>query len=229
MKPKQAKGYETKKNVSKLMVLLALALSISNCQIQEEASTQENQESAFIYKKQISSYLKNLKQTSTKEDGVKVNELATALEINRLKIYDLYSTEKLIVADVKYLKGFHSSNKIKLIIFLYAGKITRAEIVTFHNKIPFDNYDTVIRLILDMKKNKDNYTGTVTFYNLIQNILLSDEFENGKLTVNGIARRKMKNRTTEKATGCIDWYWITTYFDGRQTEEHLRKSCHEKF
>jgi hypothetical protein len=42
--------------------------------------------------------------------------------------------------------------------------------------------------VFTWKKNKDNYTGKVTIYN--QNIVFSDEYQNGALTVNGIARKK---------------------------------------
>ena len=60
-----------------------------------------------------------------------------------------------------------------------------------------------------MKKNKDNYTGKISFYDMHQNISLSNEFENGPLTFNGMARRKSTRNITGKSAGCIDWYWVT--------------------
>jgi hypothetical protein len=166
-----------------------------------------------------------LKKGSNKEQISKIEDLTASIDVNSLKIYDLYSTEKLIVADLKPLKGFETSDKTKAIFFVYENKITHSNIVTFNAKIPFDNFDKVILSVLDMKKNKDNYTGKISFYNLFQNITLSDEFENGKLTVNGMARRKTTKKITGKSTGCTDWYWITTYSDGHQTEDYLYTTC----
>jgi hypothetical protein len=140
-------------------------------------------------------------------------------------MYDLKSTEKLIVADLKSLTDFENSDKTKAIFFVYDNKITKSNIVTFHNRVPFVNYDKVIRSVFDMKKNKDNYTGKVTIYNPIQNIVFSNEYQNGALTVNGIARRKTAKKITGKANGCTAWYWVTTYSDGRQTEDYLYTTC----
>jgi hypothetical protein len=166
-----------------------------------------------------------LKKGSNKDQISKIEDLAALIDVNSLKMYDLKSTEKLIVADLKSLKDFETSDKTKAIFFVYENKITRSNIVTFRNKVPFDNYDKVIRSVFDMKKNKDNYTGKVSFYNPIQNIVLSDEYQNGALTVNGIARRKTAKKITGKSNGCTAWYWVTTYSDGRQTEDYLYTTC----
>tara|TARA_R110002124_G_scaffold244018_2_gene409122 strand:+ start:482 stop:652 length:171 start_codon:yes stop_codon:yes gene_type:complete len=56
-------------------------------------------------------------------------------------MYDLKSTEKLIVADLKSLTDFENSDKTKAIFFVYDNKITKSNIVTFHNRVPFVNYD----------------------------------------------------------------------------------------
>ena len=54
---------------------------------------------------------------------------------------------------------------------------------------------------------------------------MSDEFENGKLTVNGIALPNVNNSTIKRSSDCTDWFWITTYSNGYQTEQYLFTTC----
>jgi hypothetical protein len=181
--------------------------------------------STSIYNDDISNYLNHLKTQSNKENSLKIEALANAIDFNSVKIYDLKTTEKLVVVDLKSLKGFETSDKTKVIFFVYENKITHSNIITFNVKVPFDNLDKVILSVLDIKKNKDNYTGKISFYNLFQNIWLSNEFEGGKLTVNGIARRETTKRITGKSAGCTAWYWVTTYASGYQRWEYLYTTC----
>ena len=161
-----------------------------------------------------------LKTQSNKANSSKIEALVNAIDLNSVKIYTLKTTEKLLVADLKSLKGFETSNKTKAIFFVYENEITHSNIVTFNVKVPFDNLDKVMLSVLDMKKNKDNYTGKISFYNMYQNISLSNEFENGKLTFNGIARRKITKSIIGKSAGCIDWYWVTN-----SSYEYLYTTC----
>ncbi|SHH21176.1 hypothetical protein SAMN05444372_1255, partial [Flavobacterium micromati] len=176
---------------------------------EKEDSIATDSISTSIYNKDISNYLNLLKTQSNKENSLKIEALVNAIDLNSVKIYNLKSTEKLVVVDLKSLKGFEISDKTKAIFFVYENKITRSNIVTFNVKVPFDNLDKVILSVLDMKKNKDNHTGKISFYNMHQIISLSNEFENGKLTFNGMARRKTTINITGKSAGCIDWYWVT--------------------
>ena len=178
-----------------------------SCEKEDEIQTDTI--STSIYNKDISNYLNLLKTQSNKKNSLKIEALVNAIDLNSVKIYTLKTTEKLLVADLKSLKGFEISDKTKAIFFVYENEITRSNIVTFNVKVPFDNLDKVILSVLDMKKNKDNYTGKISFYDMHQNISLSNEFENGKLTFNGMARRKTTRNITGKAAGCIDWYWVT--------------------
>ena len=195
-----------------------------SCEKEDEIQTDTI--STSIYNKDISNYLNLLKTQSNKENSLKIEALVNAIVLNSVKIYTLKTTEKLLVADLKSLKGFEISDKTKAIFFVYENEITHSNIVSFNVKVPFDNLDKVIVSILDMKKNKDNYTGKISFYNLFQNIYLSNEFESGELTVNGIARIKKTNSITGKSAGCTDWYWITTWSDGSQTIKYLYTICY---
>ena len=190
----------------------------SSCEKEDEIATDSI--SISIYNKDISNYLNLLKTQSNKENSLKIEALVNAIDLLSVKIYTLKTTEKLLVADLKSLKGFETSNKTKAIFFVYENKITHSNIVTFNVKVPFDNLDKVMLSVLDMKKNKDNYTGKISFYNMYQNISLSNEFENGKLTFNGIARRKITKSIIGKSAGCIDWYWVTN-----SSYEYLYTTC----
>ena len=190
----------------------------SSCEKDDEIATDSI--STSIYNKDISNYLNLLKTESNKENSLKIEALVDAIDLNSVKIYTLKTTEKLLVVDLKSLKGFETSDKTKAIFFVYENKITHSNIVTFNVKVPFDNLDKVMLSVLDMKKNKDNYTGKISFYNMYQNISLSNEFENGKLTFNGIARRKITKSIIGKSAGCIDWYWVTN-----SSYEYLYTTC----
>ena len=194
------------KKFTYLLTFLGIILFLS-CEKEDEIQTDTI--STSIYNKDITNYLNLLKTESNKENSLKIEALVNAIDLNSVKIYTLKTTEKLLVADLKSLKGFEISDKTKAIFFVYENEITHSNIVTFNVKVPFDNLDKVILSVLDMKKNKDNYTGKISFYNMHQNISLSNEFENGKLTFNGMARRKTTRNITGKSAGCIDWYWVT--------------------
>lgn len=207
------------------MLLLFLGLTLTNCQLEEEPLKHENQINTLNYKNDILSYLKNLRKKSNKELSAKIEELATSFDHSSLKIYDLKSTQKILIGDVRSLTGLENSDKIKTVFFMIDNKIVRSRIVTFNNKTLFDDYDKVILSILDRNKNENLYSGKISFYSLPQNILLSNEFENGKLTINGILNIKNNKSKTARANGCIDWYWVTTYQDGSQTSEYLYTTC----
>nr|WP_315155112.1 hypothetical protein [uncultured Flavobacterium sp.] len=93
------------------------------------------------------------------------------------------------------------------------------------NKTSFYEYEKMILSILNMNKDKPNFSGTISFYSLFQDKLLVDEFENGKLIVNGILNRNIKQNFNGKKKKCTDWYWLTTYSDGSQSLEYAFTEC----
>ncbi|MGL5113404.1 MAG: hypothetical protein ACRC6O_12295, partial [Flavobacterium sp.] len=120
----------------------------------------------------------------------------------------------MLIADVIYLKGFESFSATKAIFFIYNNKITHSNLVTSKYDGNFSKTNQVIISILNMEKNKKQFTGTLSFYNMLQNIKLTNDFENGILKKNSIAHPKSKKNN--KSNGCTDWYWVTTYSDGSQ-------------
>ena len=217
------KTNELKLNV--FLVSIAILIGLLHSCYEDETSNENNQPITTSYNATILSYLANLKSAAGKENGTKIEAIKEAINLNTIHIYNLKSTEKLLIADISTLKGFESYNATKVIFFVLNNSIIRSNIVTIKNKVPFDNVNQVLISIFDRKENKDNYSGKIEFYNLFKNILLSDEFENGKLTVNGVRRRSPNSSLTTKSNGCVAWYWVTTYFDGTQTKEYMYTTC----
>lgn len=196
---------------------------LNSCETQEIVLTEQNN-SNRIYNSVISSYLTSLKSSvsDNKENNKKISALMDAIDYSSVKQYDLKNTIELVVIDLKNFTPFNEVDQTKIIFFVLNNSIIRSNIVTFKNKLPFENPDQVIVSIFDKKENKDNYSGKIEFYNLFQNILLSNEFENGKLTVNGIARIDARKSLTAK---CRAWYWVTSYSDGSQTADYMFTTC----
>lgn len=207
------------------LVSIAILIGLLHSCYEDETSNESNQPITTSYNATILSYLASLKSEASKENGAKIEALKEAINLNTIHIYNLKSTEKLLIADISTLKGFESYNATKVIFFILNNSIIRSNIVTIKNKVPFDNVNQVLISIFDRKENKDNYSGKIEFYNLFKNILLSDEFENGKLTVNGVKHRSPNSSLTTKSNGCVAWYWVTTYFDGTQTKEYMYTTC----
>lgn len=198
---------------------------LNSCETQEIVLTEQNNSNP-IYNSVISSYLTNFKTSvsKNKENTKKISALMQAIDYNTIKQYDLKNTIKLVVIDLKNFSVSSEVDQTKAIFFVLNNSIIRSNIVTIKNKLPFENPDQVIVSIFDKKENKDNYSGKIEFYNLFQNILLSDEFENGVLTKNSIALPNLKNAMANRST-CDDWYELTTYSDGSQTAEYLYTIC----
>jgi hypothetical protein len=133
---------------------------LSNCQVEEDTVREENQINA-IYKDETARYLEELKLNATKKQLNKIEELSAAIDMNTLKIYDLKSTQKVLIVDVKSLNGVETSNKIKTLFFLIENKIIRSRIVTFSDKIPLNDYNKMILSILDNNKDKNQYSGRI--------------------------------------------------------------------
>lgn len=190
---------------------------------EDETSSENNQPITTSYNETILSYLASLKSEASKENGTKIEMLKEAINLNTIHIYDLKSTEKLLIADVSTLKGFESFNATKAIFFVLNNKITHSKIVTAKYDDTFNKTNQVIIAIFNQEKNKVNCTGTVSFYNILQKLQRTNDFENGILKKNSSALPK--NKKTNKSNGCTDWYWVTTYSNGSQKWEYLYTTC----
>jgi small nuclear ribonucleoprotein (snRNP)-like protein len=208
-----------------LFFLLLGMTFFTSCETQETVLTEQNKTTS-IYNTAIVDYFNNYKASlsNNKERTKKISALMAAIDYNNIKYFDLKTTEKLLVADLKEFNFTQNATNNKLILFVNDNKIARARLVNFESQDPFNQYDALIVSILNMDKTKLNYTGRVNQFDIIQNKEFSNVFSDGKLIENGATKNKVLNSIAAKGD-CIDWYWVTTYSNGSQTEEYLYTTC----
>lgn len=208
-----------------LFFLLLGMTFFTSCETQETVLTEQNKTTS-IYNTAIVDYFNNYKASlsNNKERTKKISALMAAIDYNNIKYFDLKTTEKLLVADLKEFNFTQNATNNKLILFVNDNKIARARLVNFESQDPFNQYDDLILSILNMDKTKLNYTGRVNQFDIIQNKEFSNVFSEGKLIENGATKNKVLNSIAAKGD-CIDWYWVTTYSNGSQTEEYLYTTC----
>lgn len=182
-----------------------------------------------IYKEDILSYFDKLQNKITNDFQKKqIEELTQSIDFKRLEIYNLRTTEKVIISDLKPLKEFEKTDKLKAIFFINQGEIVRSNIVSINRSSRYNKENNLILSILNMQNDRDNFTGKISFFSPFQKLLLVNEFENGQLKVNGIARKVDKKLKTGKTNGCIDWYLIRTWYYSWgtvTTEAYLFTTC----
>jgi hypothetical protein len=216
MKTNKLKG-----SVFTLLILLFIG-SIQSCH-EDETSNEINEPITTNYNATILSYLASLKSEAGKENGTKIEVLNEAIKLNTIHIYDLKSTEKLLIADISSLKGFESYKSTKAIFFLLNNKIIHSKIVSVKYDDKIDKTNQLIISIFNKDKNKAYFTGTVSFYNMLQNMQLTSDYNNGILEKNSSVLPKSKK--FNKSNSCTDWYWVTTYSNGSQDWSYAYTTC----
>ena len=212
-----------KGSILKFLLLLLLIMTFSNCQVEEEIVNETNQV-ALQYNEQVLLYLDQLKSKGTKDKSSKINALITQMDSNSLKTFNLNTTQQILIADVLSLPKLEDQTKIKLVFFLYENKIIRSRIMSFSNKNNVTDYNTLVLSVLNATKDKKQYTGTVSFYNPFQEIIQKNKYENGIMIENQVLSIT-NNDINAKTNGCIEWYWVTTYYSGRQTWDYMYSTC----
>jgi hypothetical protein len=203
---------------------LILVLFLSNCQVEEDTLQGNNQTASVIYKAKIEDYWGQLKTGSTKEQLSKIEELSTAIDINSLKIYDLRTTEKLVIANVKSLQGLDGI--IKIIFYLNENKVVRSNIVTLKTNEANSDYNKVIQSVLNADKKGFNYTGEITFLSLSKTKLLFDKFNQGDLVENKTLSSSRNRKKFSKTQGnCTEYWWVTKYGNEIISQVYLFTVC----
>ena len=196
--------------------------SVQSC-YEDETSNENNQPITTSYNATILSYLAILKSEAGKENGAQIEALKEAINLNTIHIYDLKSTEKLLIADISTLKGFESYNATKAIFFVLNNKIIHSKIVSAKYDDKIEKTNQLIISIFNKDKNKAYFTGTVSFYNMLQNMQLTSDYNNGVLEKNSSVLPKSKK--FNKSNSCTDWYWVTTYSNGGQDWSYAYTTC----
>jgi hypothetical protein len=212
-----------KNYLGRLILLFIVTVTLSNCQAEEDFF-ENNDPASIAYKEEIKRYLIELKLSTNKKKLDKVEDLSNAINPNSLKIYDLNSTQKVLIVDVNNLNGLETSFVTKAIFFLNKNKIIRSRLVTINDTDTVMDKNELILSVLNTAKDKKQYNGIVSSYNPFQEILQKNVYQNGKLVENQVLSSS-SNNPNSKTNGCVAWYWVTTYASGQQTWSYLYTIC----
>ena len=207
-----------------LFLFLGISIFIS-CESQEDIfKTQENVSS--VYKTTINNYLTKIKLTAAGniENAKKINILIESLDYTNVRVYDFQSPKKILVVNLNNSSGSSSAVQTKVLFVILNEEIISSRLVTIDNNSSASfNYMTIISAF-KKDTNISGYSGTITFFNLFQRMLLSNQYYNGNLVISK-AIEKNPNAMMSKSVLCIEWYLVTTYQDGFQTKEYQYTTC----
>lgn len=204
--------------------LLILLLFLSNCQDRDDLLQENNHTAPAIYKDKIGDYWNQLKIGSSTGQLSTIEELSTAIDINSLKIYDLRTTERLLIADAKSLTGLDGITKI--IFYLNEDKVVRSNIVTLKTSQANIDVNRAILSVLNADKKGFNYSGEITFLSLSKTKLLYSKYNQGEIIENETLGATRKNSRTNKTQGsCTEYWWVTRYGGEIISQVHLFTVC----
>lgn len=192
--------------------VLILVLFLFNCQDRDDILLEDNHEATQIHKEKIRDYWSQLKNGSSTEQFSEIDELAQVTDVSNLKIYDLRTTEKLLIADIGFLEGLEGI--VKIIFYLNENKVVRSNLVTLKSDKFDSNYNKVILSILNADKKDFNYSGEVTFLSLSKIKIRYNKYDQGKLIENVTLSAARNNSSTSKTqASCVEYWWVTRYGD----------------
>lgn len=187
---------------------------------------EENFQADSIYKGEILDYISSYKNVVASNQIEKINDLASAINFKRVKIYQLRTTEKVIIADLKILNGFsQGDNMMKALFFVNQGKIVRSNIATFNSKTSSTEHDQLVLSVLNGGGMKSGYSGKVSLFNLYRELILFNSFQNGTLDAVGFTRRQKLGKNGGRSNSCTDWYLVTYYANGNVTKDYVFTTC----
>lgn len=207
-----------------LFLFIGISLFIS-CESQEDIfKTQENVSS--VYKTTINNYLTKIKLTAAGniENAKKINILIESLDYTNVRVYDFQSPKKILVVNLNNSSGSSSAVQTKVLFVILNEEIISSRLVTIDNNSSASFDDMTIISAFKKDTNISGYSGTITFFNLFQRMLLSNQYYNGNLVISK-AIEKNPNAMMSKSVLCIEWYLVTTYQDGFQTKEYQYTTC----
>lgn len=182
----------------------------------------------------INAWLKAKTQNANSNEEKAIEDLRQHLDFSQLFFDDTKNKrdESFIVIPIKQGMQVNSPNKVHsdhLAILLDAnGKIIKGNIIEY---VPKANgpvtlpANTISKIFAYHDIAVEGEFAILSITGQFRYQLL---FNKGKF--NGTKEfKKYKSATGEKTTGCIDWYWVTTYYweDGSTTEtrEYLFRTC----
>jgi hypothetical protein len=201
-------------------IFALIILVFQNCQNQEIGVRQDS-----IYKGEILEYISSYKEAVPNSQISKIIDVAAAIDFKRVEIYKLRTTEKVIMADMKTIEGFKQPNAMKALFFVNQGKIVRSNVVTFNNGTLANEYDQAALAVLNGTTPKAKFSGKVSLFNLLGELVLFNNFNNGALDGVGFVRSYNTGKNNGRSGSCTDWYLVSYYPNGNVTREYVFTTC----
>lgn len=154
----------------------------------------------------------------------KINTLIESIDYKNVRLYDFQSPKKMLVVNLNNSSDFSGKIQSKIIFFLLNEEIIGSRLVTIKNNSSTSFNEKTIISAFKKDTYISGYSGTITFFNLFQRMLLSNQYYNGDL-VTSKAIEKNATSMISKSVLCIDWYLVTTYQNGYKTYEYQYTTC----
>ena len=208
----------------KITLLFAFLVAFTSSCLNEGESPKES-----IFKADILDYLNHLKSINH-DEGQKIEELISVIDFKAIEEYGTIGSERVLIADIKTFDALDKSDKVLALFFVSENKIVRSRLVAFVNEQQFREYSKLLLSIIRMDGNKLNYSGTISFYNSMQMLLMQNVIENGELKSHGLVRKDdSQSGPTGRTNTCTEWFLVTTYYysDGTSytVSEYLYTTC----
>lgn len=202
------------------LILLAGVLFLYACKKNSEetkaVNTPEEVSNSEMVAK-VNAWLEEKKVLYKGNQSQNIDSLKKVLLLNSLTVESYKGSEKLVVVQVG--EGFKSNNNAAkspanyLVMLLSDGKITKGNVIQFVSpegkrqlpKNTFSKIFTCQQLEVD---------GQFILLSIADNFVYGLKFENGRLKSVAERRNKFSEQANGKTSSCINWYLVTTYYDG---------------
>lgn len=179
------------------------------------------------YKELLLSFLETKKIDNTEDNITKIEELTDNLNFRRVSFYKLSAKQEIFIAEINSLSDVNGEI-LKAVFILRENKLIDIRILAFNPKTKaYANYDDLVKSFIG--NSTHNYSGKASAYTIYQDLIFFNEFEDGKIKINGAVSPADSKSGGGRTNGCIAWYLITTYYysDGStsQTSEYLGTTC----
>ncbi|MBN8652806.1 MAG: hypothetical protein J0L67_15340 [Cytophagales bacterium] len=185
------------------------------------------------YERQIIDFL-TLEKNSFDPNGTKIEQLINSINFESIDRVEIQADENLLLFDLSKSLSINDKSILHRIVFFEQdGIIVRSFICTFSSSTDEGKINDVILHLVFPDRNMPAYSGIVSLYDNFQNLINYSNYNQGLIIESGLPRMKAEKEPGDgrKATQCVDWYLVTTYYYSDGTTEtveiYLYTSCDE--
>lgn len=179
------------------------------------------------YKELLLSFLEAKRINNTEENIKRINELGDNLNFRRISFYKLNEKQEMFIAEINSLPNL-KGEVLKAIFLTSNDGVSDIRILSFSpSGKSLTDYDDLVKDFIE--NNEHRYNGKASAFTIYQDLIFFNEYEDGKIKINGAVRPTDSKGGGGRTNGCTAWYLITTYYysDGStsQTSEYLGTTC----